>query len=202
MWHHPRLLPASHLVRRPNGLIVTSPTRTLADLAGMDLHPKRVERAINSTWANGLTDRRRLGVMAKEWCERGRPGSAFLHEYLDSRALDWTPPASNLAARFIQIVVDAGMPEPISEVNLGDNERWLGRVDCLDPEYALVAEIDSERFHAAPLDKASDAARDVAMGLAGFDTERFREFEVWHRPKEVADRWREARDRARRASES
>lgn len=203
IWHHPRFLPVSHLVRRPNGLTVTSPTRTLADLAGLpEIHPKRVERAINNAWSSGLTDGRRLTVMAKEWCERGRRGSAFLHEYLDSRAIDWTPPASNLAARFIQIVVDAGMPEPISEVNIGDNERWLGRVDCLDPQYRLVAEIDSDRFHAAPLDQQSDADRDATMEVAGFEIERFKEFEVWHRPSDVADRWRQARDRARRIHKS
>jgi hypothetical protein len=198
VWHHPRLLPDHHVLI-VNGLRTTTPARTLADLGGLPgIHPNRVVRAINSAWAGGLVTRAQLERMADEWCERGRRGSAFLHEYLDSHAPDWKPPASNIANRFIQIVVDAGMPEPLSEVNIGDSERWLGRVDCLDPEFPLIAEIDSDRFHVAPLDAEADAHRDVSMGRAGFAVIRFPEHKVWHAPQEVVAEWRAARLRARR----
>jgi hypothetical protein len=198
VWHHPRYLPEHH-VMRVNGLVVTTPARALADVANLGLHPKRLERAFDSAWAARLVNRPLLAQMATEWCERGRRGSAFMHEYLDSRPVDFVPAASNVARRFIQLVVDAGMPEPRSEVNVGDAVAWLGRVDCVDPEYPLVAEIDSERFHAAPIDAAGDEQREAGITRGGFTVVRFSEFRVWHRGSEVVDEWRAKRQEMRRA---
>ncbi len=192
IWHRPTFLPPHHLAV-VNGLVVTTPARTLADLGNLGtMHPMRMSRAIESAWSAGLVTRRHLEVMADEWCERGRRGSAFLHEYLESRPVDWIPPASNLAGRFIRLIVEAGLPEPRSEVNVGV-DRWLGRVDCLDPELPLIAEIDSDRYHVAPIDADADAQRDQDMREAGFTVVRFREFDVWHRPHDVVERWRSAR---------
>jgi hypothetical protein len=198
VWHHPRLLPKHHLVV-VNGLVVTTPARTLADLLlEPDMHEARVERALDSARSAALVNHSQLATMAREWCERGRTGSAFLRDYLERKPVDWTPPASNLARRFIHLVVEAGMPEPRSEVNVGDVAAWLGRVDCLDPELPLVAEIDSKRFHTAPLDEDADHVRDERMTRAGFEVVRFAEDEVWYQPKVVVERWRTARREARR----
>ncbi len=201
-WHHPRFLPAHHLLV-VNGLLMTNPTRTIADVGGMsDVSAKRAERLINTFWASGLTSRPELETMADEWCERGRPGSAFLHEYLATRPVSWVPPASNLAGRFIDVIKSAGMPEPRSEVNVGSQTQWLGRVDCLDPELPLIAEINSTRFHVAPLDVAHDKARSGRISRAGFEVVDFDEFEVWHQRDVVVERWRRARSevRSRRAN--
>jgi very-short-patch-repair endonuclease len=62
----------------------------------------------------------------------------------------------------------------------------------------LIAEIDSDRFHAAPLDAAADAKRDDDMRRAGFEVVRFTESEVWYKPREVVGRWREMRREVRR----
>jgi very-short-patch-repair endonuclease len=83
-------------------------------------------------------------------------------------------------------------------VNLGDDSRWIGRVDGLDPELPLVAEVDSERFHFAPIDGDEDAARDEALGTAGLTVVRFTESDVWHDPARVVRRWRDARRRVKR----
>lgn len=200
IWHHPRLLPVTHVLE-VNGLRVTTPARALADYVGVEgVHPKRAERVIETTWAARLVNRPLLDQMAEEWCERGRPGSAFLREYLASRPVDFVPAASNLARRFVSLIAEAGMPEPRSEVNVGDAAAWLGRVDCLDPELPLIAEIDSDRFHIAPLDVAHDDARNSRIERAGFTVVPFKEFEVWHRGREVVERWRTERQKLRRAS--
>lgn len=205
VWHHSRFLPDHHVVL-VNGMRVTTPARMIADLASIadlpdlvpKLHPKKVERIADSSFAAGLFTRGDLESMEREWCERGRRGSVWLHEYLQSRPVDWTPPASNVARRFVQLIKDAGLPEPRSEVNVGNATRWLGRVDCLDPILPLIAEIDSDRFHIAPLDAAADAHRDVEMGDAGFTTIRFTESEVWYDPHGTVVRWRAKRDEVRR----
>jgi hypothetical protein len=206
VWHHPRFLPAHHILV-VNGLRVTTPARMVADLASLAdvpgtrpkaLHPKKVERIADSAFAAGLFRRAELEAMETEWCERGRQGSVWLHEYLASRPKEWTPPASNVARRFVQLIKDAGMPEPRSEVNVGNGNRWLGRVDCLDPELPLIAEIDSDRYHIAPLDSESDARRDIDMGDGGFATIRFKESEIWFDPQGTVERWRAKRDEVRR----
>ncbi|HVT78756.1 MAG TPA: DUF559 domain-containing protein [Acidimicrobiales bacterium] len=197
--HRPLYLPEHHLTQFDNGLVFTTPTRTAADIANLPTTTaSRAERVVETLWAARLTDRTRLARMAGEWCERGRRGSAFLHAFLDARPAEWLPPESNLERRFIKLIADAGMPRPRSQVDSG-GEDWFGRVDLRDPELPLIAEIDSDRFHAAPLDRASDAARDEAAERAGFTVERFREHDVWHNPSDVIARWRAARLRVRSA---
>jgi hypothetical protein len=197
-WHHPRLLPPGHVLV-VNGLRVTTPARMVADLAGLrGVHAKKVERIADSTWAAGLLRLDELERMREEWCERGRRGSVWLREYLESKPANWTPPASNLARRFIELIKAAGLPEPRSEVNIGNDSTWIGRVDCLDPELPLIAEIDSDRFHVAPTDQASDARRDINLGNAGFHVIRFAEQEVWYDGPGTVRRWREKRNVVRR----
>lgn len=196
---HDTLYLPPHHVLEINDLTLTSPTRTAADLGRLkSIHPLRAERAIESMWAAGLTNRTLLQEMADEWCERGRRGSAFLHKFLDERGAEFRPPESNLERRFCQIITDAGFPRPVSQVDSGNESTRFGRVDFRDPELPLIAEVDSDRFHLAPLDVANDRARDQAATTAGFEVERFREFEVWHQRDVVVARWRAARDRARR----
>jgi hypothetical protein len=198
VWHHPRLMLPQHVFEL-NGLITTTPTRALADMLALpDFSPARAERALDSARSARLTNHVLLSRMSDEWCVRGRRGSVALRDYLTRKPADWVPPASNLARRFIDIITRAGFPKPRSEVNLGDEVAWLGRVDCLDPELPLIAEIDSERFHAAPLDEEADELRDSSMKRAGFEVARFKEHEVWYQPQTVIDRWRQKRAEVRR----
>jgi hypothetical protein len=198
-WHQPRLWPEHHRMLL-NDMPIVTPTRALFDLVNAsDVHPKRAERAINNAWARGLTSGELLQKMADEWLQRGRRGSAFLREYLSTRPIDWQPPESNLEARFVDLIVGAGMPEPKRQRNTGDDVSWIGRIDMRDPELPLIGEIDSDLFHTAPLDVASDAVRDERLIAAGFTVERFTEAQVWRDPNAVVERWRRAREAARRS---
>lgn len=191
--HRTRFWPAHHRLV-VNGLPMATPTRALFDVINADeMHPLKIERTVNTAWAKGLTSGLLLAKMAKEWCERGRTGSKWVHEYLDTHPVDWEPPASNLESRFSHLIVEAGMPEPKRQRNLGDDHSWIGRVDMLDPELPLVAEISSDRFHLAPMDAAADATRFSRLEKAGFVVVEFKEFEVWHRGDDVVERWRQAR---------
>lgn len=199
VWHKPRLLLPSHVFEL-NGLVTTTPTRALADMLAIPrFNEHRAERALDNARSSRLTNHVLLTRMAGEWCERGRRGSTYLRDYLERKPADWVSPASNLARRFIALIVGAGMPEPRSEVNLGDEVAWLGRVDCLDPELPLIAEIDSEKYHTAPLDVAADGDRQDGLENGGFAFARFKEHEVWYEPRVVIDRWRSKRNEVRRS---
>lgn len=193
--HQPRLLPAGHLLR-VDDFPATSPTRLCADIAYLkanDWSDRRKARAIEAIWGAGLTTRALLDAMEKQWCERGRRGSSFLHEFLAERPTEFRPGESSLERRFNEIIVDAGFPRPIPQVDSFGLEGWFGRVDVRDPEVPLIGEVDSDRYHLAPLDKADDNRRDEAATAAGFRIERFSEFEVWYEPATVVERWRAAR---------
>src|SRR3546814_8936301 len=90
-----------------------------------------------------------LEVMA----QRGRPGIRTMRQVLATRGLDYVPPASNLEARFEQILLQAGDAPMRRQVDIGDGDRWIGRVDFRDAELPLIVEIQSERFHASLIDK-------------------------------------------------
>ncbi len=200
-FHRPRLWPEHHRMLL-NDMPIVTPTRALFDLANAsEVHPKRVERAINNAWARGLTSGELLQKMADEWLQRGRRGSAFLREYLSTRPIDWQPPESNLEGRFVELIVRAGMPEPKRQRNTGDDVSWIGRIDMRDPELPLIGEIDSDLFHTAPLDVASDAERDERLTAAGFRVERFTEAQIWRDPSGVVERWRRARQQTQRRSD-
>jgi very-short-patch-repair endonuclease len=194
--HRTRFWPRGHRLLL-NGVPVASPTRALFDLANDgQVHEAKLERAFNNAWARGLTCGELLAAMAEEWCARGRRGSAFIHAYLETHPIAWTPPASNLEDRFRRLVTEAGMPEPRRQVNLGDSTTWIGRVDFLDPDLPLVGEIDSDLFHIALLDAESDDEREARLTAAGFEVERFKESDVWYHGRDVVERWREARRKA------
>jgi hypothetical protein len=198
--HRSRLWLPHHRLVRADGLRIATPTRALFDIANAgELHPKALERAINNAWARRLTSGELLSNMADEWCERGRRGSTMLREYLESRPIGWRPPESNVERRFIAIVTEAGMPPPLGQRNLGSKTMWIGRVDVCDPELPLVAEIDSDLFHAAPLDAESDAERDRLLTASGFRVERFTEHEIWYDRTRVIERWQRARSEVRAA---
>jgi hypothetical protein len=197
IFHRSRLWPVDHRILL-NGMPVATPTRALFDVANEgEIHPKRLERAINNAWARGLTSGELLEEMAKEWCRRGREGSTLMREYLAGHPIDWQPPESNLEDRFKHVITEAGLPEPVRQRNVGDSVSWIGRVDVKDPQLPLIGEIQSDLFHTAPLDCESDAERVARLEAAGFHVETFPEREVWYDKDAVVEKWRKGREIAR-----
>ena len=79
------------------------------------------------------------------------------------------PVESELEARFVDLIRSAGLPEPIRQMNVGDESDWIGRVDFAYPAVNLLVELDGRRHHSAKLDLEADrrARRPaVAGGLA------------------------------------
>lgn len=181
---------------------VLTPTRLLFDVAH-HVHEGRLVRAANWFGARGLTSGPKLHAMADRLRRRGRPGSAVMGELLESTfPLDWTPAESNLELRFESIIVEAGMPRPRRQVDVGSDDRWIGRCDFVDPDLPVIAEIQSSTFHVAPVDAVADEDRIAALRAVGFVVEEFAEFAVWHDKESVVRRWRSARWTARRRATS
>ena len=182
--HEPRSLPGHHTTAL-EGIPVTTPARTLFDLAGV-LHPHRTERAVDNALAQSPGLLGPLHRMLPELAERGRPGITVMRELLAARPAGYIAPASGVEARAIRILDEAGIPTR-RQVDLGGDD-WIGRVDLVVVGTDVVVEIDSARFHSSLLDRERDARRDAELALAGRRVVRVTEEEVWHAPGDVVAR--------------
>lgn len=181
--HTTRKLPDTQVVAH-DGLLVTTPARTLFDLAPR-IHPGRLEKLLDRAWARRQVNWPIMHRTFRELQCKGRTGIVVMRELLDARPIDYVPPASNLEARFQKVLDDGGLPAMDRQVNVGDEVSWLGRVDFIDRERKLIVEVQSDLHHTSLSDQASDAERKAAMTEAGWVFVEAREFHVWHRPDVV-----------------
>lgn len=189
--HESRVLPEHHLTT-VHGVPVTTPARTVFDLAG-SCHPARVERALDTLWARSLVDHDSLDAIIDDLGRRGRAGTSVMRQLRAARPPDFVAPESRLEGRFHRLVADAGDEAFERQVELGDERGCIGRVDAFDRRRRLVVEIDSERFHSAPSDRRNDALRDARLVAAGFAVLRVPEEELVSRPSTTLRRVRSAR---------
>jgi hypothetical protein len=186
-----RVLPPDQCMRL-DGIPIVSPARAVYDIAYWH-NWEKVKRALTNAWSMRLTSGKRVHDIGKTWLKRGRAGTVAMRELLKVRAIDYRPPASNLELRFVDILQRNGEHMPDPQVDLGDEVGWIGRVDFRCKDMPLAIEIQSDRYHVAPLDAAADAERMAKLRAAGFDVLELTEHEVWHDQAEVLRKYREAR---------
>jgi very-short-patch-repair endonuclease len=158
-----------------HGFPVTSPTRTLVDLAAAE-PPPRVERALEQADRLGLLD---VEALARE-CE-GRRGSRLL-KVLIGEGREAPPTRSELERAFLDLCRDHNLPLP------GQNVRLHGfEVDNHWPRYDLVVELDGYEWHKTRRAFEADRRRDALLAVHGIRVLRFTWQQVQRRPREVAD---------------
>lgn len=170
---------------------VLRPEVVVLQLCGRE-HPARAERALDDLWRRRLLSGRSLRRTLDELAASGRNGVSVMRELLDARGDDYVPPASNLERRFEIVLARAGEPPMRRQIDSG-GDRWVGRVDFRDEQLPLLAEVQSERYHRALVDKEHDEARLAALRAAGFTVVEVTDEQVWHRPHEVVAAVRETR---------
>lgn len=169
--HHSRRLPDHHL-GTVESLSVTSPARTLFDLAAV-VHPKRLERAVDSALARHICDIDALTRLLDELATPGRKGVRALRAVLGAV----TPGTeSELEARFRDLLRRHGLPQPERQVVLGSDGEQAGRVDCVFRQARLVVELDGRPYHSSKLDRLEDGRRDLVLLRGGFRVLRL----TWH----------------------
>lgn len=149
---------------------VTSPTRTLVDIAP-PLSRAQLERAINLADSLDLVDPEAL----REECTRfpGERGVRKLRTVLDHRTFRATD--SRLEQRFLAIVRRTSLPLPVTQ------RRVDGfRTDFVWPAIGLVVETDSLRYHRTPAQQYRDHRRDQAHFAARRYPLRFTHAQVFY----------------------
>lgn len=161
-------------VRVERGLPVTSPARTLLDLAAT-LTVKELERELDEALTvlsivrpDELADVLRRGS--------GHRGTRTLRRLLERRTRD-TITQSEAERLFLALVRKAGLPEPETQVPLAGY-----RVDFLWRHERVVFEIDGYRFHTSRSAFDRDRRKDLALKQAGFDPNRVSRDQVKNEP--------------------
>jgi very-short-patch-repair endonuclease len=181
--HRPRLLLPDHIVTL-DGIAITTPARTLFDLAGV-IHEKRTERALESALRDRLTTTARLHAMLRELAQRGRPGISVMRALLADRPHDYVPTGSHLELRFQELAKRAGVTTLVRQLDVGDSHDWIGRVDFVDRIHKIIIEVQSEAFHGGRLDREHDRQRIAALRAAGWLVIEVDEYDVWYDPDTV-----------------
>jgi very-short-patch-repair endonuclease len=179
---HNAELPRDH-VTVDDEVPVTTPARTLADLAGMVSRPQ-LARVIEAAEAHRLLDVPSLLAVSA-----GRPGASRIRE-LTQQELPYT--RSDLEAAFLDLCDRHAIPRPRTNTQVHGYE-----VDAHWPEHGLVVELDSRRHHGTRAAFERDKERDAELHAAGIETLRLTYRQVTARRRWVADKLR--RSLARRS---
>jgi Protein of unknown function (DUF559) len=80
---------------------------------------------------------------------------------------------SDLEAKFLDLVRDAGLPEPLTNTVLATPNHPRLEVDLYWPADRLIVEIDGYEAHRTRATFEADRRRDAALGAAGYRVLRF-----------------------------
>jgi len=161
-----------------HGLAVTSPTRTLVDLADV-LAPDRLTRVLHRAEIVRVLDARALQARLHEL--PGRRTRALSAALTDLGHLGPDHTRSELEERFLALIAPFGLPPPRVNATVAGYE-----VDFLWPRQRVVAETDGAATHATRSGFEADRRRDLALLLAGYRVVRFTWRQVAEEPRAVA----------------
>lgn len=156
-----RIAPAD--VATVEGVPVTTPARTLVDLAGR-IRPRVLEQAIGAAERLGLVDQRAL--LAALSRVPNSKGAALIRRLISA---DGEPYFTRSAAedRFLELARRGDLPVPETNVRLGGYE-----VDFLWRCERIVIEVDGFAFHSSRPTFEDDRERDARLAVMGFQVVR------------------------------
>jgi len=156
---------------RWKGIPITSPPRTLVDLAAV-LSAEALARACHEAGVKHGTAPRHVEAVLKR--KPNAPGAARLRAIL---AGDQKITLSKLERGFLKLLKDAGLALPQTNVLAGTR-----RVDCRWPALQVTVELNSFRFHNSRHSWEGDYRREREARDRGDEFRRFSWGDVFERP--------------------
>ncbi len=166
------LAPDERSVR--DGIPLTSPSRTLYDLASV-LKPRALEQAVAEAIALRLVALEGLAAAAERY--RGRLGAGRFRQVVKGDARP-SRTRSTAEERFLALVRKASVGRPKLNTPVAGHE-----VDFFWPEHLLVVEVDGWAYHSSPKAVSRDRRRDADLATAGYRVLRITWREIVHRPE-------------------
>lgn len=175
--HTSRLLDdEDRTVRR--GIPVTTPVRTVFDLAGRQ-HELRTRRDLNCFMGRGLITLEQLDCGLDRLAARGRTGIRVMRRLIIEAHEKGVPAGSNLELVAEEVLEWAGYRNLQRQVEIGDELGRIARVDFAHRRHRVVFEVDSDRYHGGLVDRMIDEGKTIRLERAGWHVVRITEHEVW-----------------------
>ena len=180
--HYHRALPVEHLTSL-GGIPVVSPALLIFLLAGKE-NPGRTERALDNGLSMRLLTMQTFHSLLGELGASGRNGISVARRLAADRPADFVAPQSGLEARVERLARDVDV-RLRRQVDVGDSEGWIGRVDFEMVGTNDVIEVLSERYHGSKLDRLADLERFRRLRASGRRVLTVWDHDVWSDPDSV-----------------
>jgi hypothetical protein len=128
------------------GLATTTVARTLADLGAVTRRWK-VQDALDHALRLNMTSRWELHATLARVGGKGRRGVGMLRGLLDDPLQGTVAPGSPLERRLLSVLAATGIPEPVRQYPIYDEDGLIGRVDFAWPDVKVGLEADGYNPH-------------------------------------------------------
>jgi very-short-patch-repair endonuclease len=152
--------------RRIDGIPVTTPSRTVVDLAKV-LDPDQLEAVLDHTLAERIVSVRSLTTTLASRPSRGRRGTALLARLLAQRPAGRAP-ESRFESRLLRALTAFGLPHPTTQYSVRLPNGRTARLDFAYPEALLAVEADSYRHHSSMTAWSRDRVRHNELMTLGW----------------------------------
>lgn len=172
------------------GLCVTTPARTLVDLAS-ETREQRYFDNVDRCVAHRHLEISDLAATYQSLTRQGRPGRLLIEGYLSSRLESAPVSSSELEYLFDEIIRSSGLSKPVPQFRPPWYDGGRGIVDRAWPAARLIVELDGRSFHDTMRAKRDDLRRDRMAVRNGWSCVRYGYLEVTRGPREMVDEIRD-----------
>lgn len=181
IWHESYLLD-ERSVTEIDGIPVTTPARTLADLAVV-VDPDALQRVLDDFLRRRLVSIASTARLLERLGPR-RLGATALRAILDARA-DSPVPESDLETQFELLVRAHGLPTPVPQLTVTTPTGRRLRIDYAFPDHRVGVELLGAQHHAHPERWAADLDRLGVLAALDWHVLQFTYEQVTRRPEHV-----------------
>lgn len=183
--HSVRALGAPDVTRRAR-IPVTTPARTLVDLADVLRSDRALRRVVHEAEVQRRVDHHQLAAQIER--TTGRGAATRLGLVVSEGP---APTRSELEDRTLELLSRHGFPRPRMNALVPDVPRPV-EVDFLFAGARLIVEADGRRYHETRLAREADSARQAMLEAAGYRVIRLSWAEVTRRELQTVRRLRSA----------
>jgi len=151
-----------------DGIPVTTPERTVLDLASRFPHENYLEYVVQAARRKRLITYESMRATFDRHARRGLKGVRALRITLDRWDPTSRPTDSEMETMLLHSLRQHGLPEPTLQYEVRDGAgHLLGRVDAAYPSARIAIEYDSQQEHSDEFQLARDARRNRALQVRG-----------------------------------
>jgi len=178
--HRITKLDGEDVVKYANGLRVTTPARTLFDLATL-VSPPVLASATQDALNRRLCTPWSLGDVGDRMIRQGRPGSTAFRELIAGRAASLPAVGSDGELVLAAALEELGLPAFTRQFQVQVDTGGVVRLDLALPADQFGIEVDDPAWHASPVAMQRDHARDLFLRADGWDLVRVTSDDVFRR---------------------